>query len=254
VKPRLWVVMPALNEATAIGEVLAGVARSWIDIGERAPWSALQAPLCIVVDNGSTDDTAERARRHGAQVVYEPRRGYGQACLSGLQAIAAAQPTANDLVTFLDADASDDPGDLPALLRPLLVGEADLVVGSRVLGERESGALLPQQRVGNWLATRAIGRLTGVRFTDLGPFRALSWSTLCALQLRDRDFGWTVEMQLKAAAQGLRCVEVPVRYRRRIGRSKISGTLRGSWLAGTTILRTLARFWIESRRRRGRPQ
>ena len=252
--PRLWIVMPALNEEAAIAGVLADIDRAWAAVAGRAPWSQLSAPHCIVVDNGSSDRTGERALAQRAQLVREPRRGYGQACLSGLDAIATQAPSGDDCVVFLDADASDDAADLPALLLPLLTERADLVVGSRVLGLRERGALTPQQRLGNWLATRAIRSITGVRFTDLGPFRALRWSGLRELQMQDRDYGWTVEMQLKAASQGYRCVEVPVRYRRRIGRSKISGTLRGSWLAGTTILRTIGRFWLVSRARPTRAQ
>jgi len=144
-------------------------------------------------------------------------------------------------VLFMDADRSDDPRDTPAVLEPILAGRADLVIGSRVLGDREPGALTPQARVGNWIATRLIAWLYGVRYTDLGPFRAIRYPALAALGMRDPDFGWTVEMQVKAARSGLRSTEVPVRYRRRIGRSKISGTLRGATAAGVKILGTIAR-------------
>jgi hypothetical protein len=145
------------------------------------------------------------------------------------------------VVVFLDGDFSDDPSELPALVAPIVSGDADLVIGSRVRGVRERGALLPQARVGNWIATTLIRWRFGHRFTDLGPFRAIRWESLTALDMRDEAFGWTVEMQIKALQRGMRVVEVPVRYRARIGRSKISGTLRGSVLAGWTILRTIAR-------------
>ena len=145
-----------------------------------------------------------------------------------------------DVVAFMDGDLADDPADFPALLHQILEG-ADLVIGSRVTGESERGALSPHQAFGNWLATRLIQGLYGVSFTDLGPFRMVRWSARQRIEMRDEDFGWTVEMQVRAAKLGLRCAEVPVRYRRRVGVSKISGTLRGSFMAGTIILSTIAR-------------
>ncbi len=182
------------------------------------------------------------AREGGARVVHEPRRGYGSACLAGIAALDRP-----DIVVFLDGDASDDPSDLPALLAPLLRDDADLVIGSRTLGARERGALLPQAIVGNWIATRLIAAFWGVRFTDLGPFRAIRAEALRRLDMRDRDFGWTVEMQVKAARAGLRCTEVPVRYRQRVGRSKITGTLAGTLRASHKILFTIAReAWFPS--------
>jgi glycosyltransferase involved in cell wall biosynthesis len=216
-------VIPALNEAESLGAVL----------------DALPSPLVrrvVVADNGSTDGTARVAREHGATVVLEPRRGYGAACLKGLEALAADPP---DVVLFLDADRSDDPAQAGAVLAPILEGRADLVVGSRVLGEREPGALSPHARFGNWLATRLLAALYGARYTDLGPFRAIRYDALMSLGMGDRDFGWTVEMQVKAARRGLRHTEVPVRYRRRVGRSKISGTVGGSVRAGVKILATV---------------
>ena len=217
-------VIPALNEAGAVALVL----------------DALPRPLVrriVVCDNGSTDDTAAIARAHGAIVVREPRRGYGAACLKALAALEADPP---DVVLFLDADLSDDPADAGRILEPILDGRADLVIGSRTLGTREPGALTPQARFGNWLATRLLLALYGVRFTDLGPFRAIRYRSLLDLDMRDRDFGWTVEMQIKAARSGLRAAEVPAHYRRRIGRSKISGTLLGSVRAAIKILGTIA--------------
>jgi glycosyltransferase involved in cell wall biosynthesis len=225
----VWIVMPAFNEADSIGLVLDALPRR-----ERI--------TVVVANNGSTDCTAEIAREHGATVVLEPRRGYGQACLTALEHIATLRPAADDIVAFLDADFSDDPRELDLVLAPILRDEADLVIGSRVLGSREPGALLPQARWGNWLAGHLMHWMTGVRFSDLGPFRAIPWATLRSLGMRDRAFGWTVEMQLKAASSGLRCVEVPVSYRKRVGRSKITGTLRGTVLASVTILSILGRW------------
>ncbi len=221
--PRVSVVIPALNEEHALPLVLAGLPRASIH-------------EIVVADNGSTDGTAHVARAGGARVVREPRRGYGGACLAAIAALDRP-----DIVVFLDADHSDDPRDLPNVVAPILDGRADLVIGSRVTGEREAGALLPQAIAGNWLATRLIALLWGVRFTDLGPFRAIRAESLARLDMRDRDFGWTAEMQVKAARHGLRCIEVPVRYRKRVGRSKITGTLAGTLRAAHKILLTIAR-------------
>jgi glycosyltransferase involved in cell wall biosynthesis len=193
----------------------------------------------VVADNGSTDDTAEVARAAGALVVTEPRRGYGAACLA---AIAARRADPPDVVAFVDADHSDDPRELALVLAPVLEGRADLCVGSRTLGASEPGAFTPVQAFGNRLAPALLRALWGVRVTDLGPFRAIRWSALESLHMRDRDYGWTVEMQARALAAGLRYAEVPVAYRRRrLGRSKVSGTVRGVWGAGTKILWTIAR-------------
>jgi glycosyltransferase involved in cell wall biosynthesis len=192
----------------------------------------------VVVDNGSTDGTAAVARAAGATVVREPRRGYGAACLAGLAHLREHPP---GVVAFLDADASDDPVQLPEVLAPLLEGRADLVVGSRVRGIPAPGSLTVPQVLGNRLAVALLVLLFGVRYTDLGPFRAIRWAALERLGMRDRGYGWTVEMQARAARAGLRAVEVPVRYRRRIGRSKISGTVRGVFGAGAKILLTIAR-------------
>lgn len=236
-EPVVWIVMPALDEEEAIGHVL-----------DVLP----PGPRVVVCDNGSRDRTAKIARAGGATVIRDDRRGYGQACLSALAEVRRLGAVAEDLVCFLDADFSDDPAELEAVLEPLRADRADLVIGSRVRGESEPGALLPQARWGNWLATRCIRWVTGVSFTDLGPFRALRYGTLESLHMEDRAFGWTVEMQLKAASRGLRCVEVPVRYRRRIGRSKITGTLKGTVLASVTILSILAKWAVRPRDRRFR--
>ncbi len=219
------VVIPALDEERALPLVLSDIPRPPVR-------------RVVVADNGSRDRTAEVAAEWGAEVVMEPRRGYGAACLRALAYLAEDPP---DVVVFLDGDHSDHPEELPALLAPIARGDADLVVGSRTLGARERGALSAQQLVGNAIACRALRALYGARYTDLGPFRAITWSALDRLGMRDRDYGWTIEMQLKAARAGLRHAEVPVSYRRRVGASKISGTVRGTISAGSKILFTLAR-------------
>ncbi|MEX0745483.1 MAG: TIGR04283 family arsenosugar biosynthesis glycosyltransferase [Phycisphaeraceae bacterium] len=222
------VVIPALNEAEAIGDVLDAIP-AWV-------------ARVVVVDNGSTDATAAVAREHGAVVVAEPRRGYGAACLRGLS--AAGMP---DVVVFLDADRSDEPSEMDRLVEPIVLGEADLVIGSRVLGEAEQGSLSLPQRFGNALASFLLRRLWGQACTDLGPFRAIRFDALLALQMSDLDYGWTVQMQARAMRMGLKVKEVPVSYRRRIGQSKISGTLRGMVGAGTKILMTIGRETVSGR-------
>jgi glycosyltransferase involved in cell wall biosynthesis len=224
---RSTLIIPALNEAGSIGQLLAQIP------------SGLFSQI-IVADNGSRDSTAGVARQAGAQVVEEPRRGYGQACLAGL---ARVQPETS-AVAFIDADLSDDPADLVRLVGFFEAGAYDLVIGSRVLGTPEPGSLTPLQRFGNGLATSLIRWLWGVSFTDLGPLRVLSVNALRRLDLGDRDFGWNVEMQAKAARLGLKVAEIPVRYRpRQSGKSKISGTVSGSILAGMKILLTIYRCW-----------
>jgi glycosyltransferase involved in cell wall biosynthesis len=224
------VIIPALNEEASLPRVLADLPA----VGR-----------VIVVENGSTDRTARLAAEGGCQVVTEPRRGYGAACLRGLTTIAnlvtqgAAPPL---VVAFLDADYSDHPDRLPTLVAPLLDGTADFVLGSRLLGEREPGAMPPQSLFGNRLACFLMRHLFGARYTDLGPFRAIAYPALLRLGMVDRNFGWTVEMQIKAARAGLRTLEVPVPYRRRIGRSKISGTLGGTIKAGWKILYVIGKY------------
>jgi glycosyltransferase involved in cell wall biosynthesis len=193
----------------------------------------------IVADNGSTDRTADLALQNDAEVVYEAERGYGAACLKALIHLAADPP---DIVVFLDGDYSDHPDELPSLIDPITSGDADMVIGSRARGRSERGALSLQQQVGNAIACRALRLLYGVRYTDLGPFRAIRWETLQALGMQDRNYGWTVEMQIKAAQRGIAYREVPVSYRQRIGVSKVSGTVRGSVSAGAKILWLLGRY------------
>lgn len=214
---RIGVVIPALDEEEAIGKVIAEIPDF--------------ADVIVVADNGSRDRTAEVARAAGAKVVCEDEPGYGAACLKALSDLPPVE-----IVVFLDGDYSDYPEDMVLLVDPIIAGEADMVIGSRILGGAEPGALTPQQVFGNWLATRLIALIWGERFTDLGPFRAIGSEALAGLHMADRDFGWTVEMQVKAAKSGLACREVPVRYRKRIGVSKISGTIRGAFKAGVKIL------------------
>ncbi|HAM39751.1 MAG TPA: UDP-glucose--dolichyl-phosphate glucosyltransferase [Candidatus Omnitrophica bacterium] len=225
---QVGVVIPARNEADVLGRVLADIPRALVH-------------EIIVVDNGSTDATASIALRAGARVVAEPVPGYGRACLKGIVALSPSVET----VVFMDADYSDYPEDLPKLLAPIEQDRADLVIGSRV-AHAQPGSLTVQQRLGNRLACRLMRWLFGVRYTDLGPFRAIRREALERLQMRDPGCGWTVEMQAKAARLRLRIEEVPVRYRPRIGRSKISGTLSGTVRAGIAILTTIARTALTS--------
>jgi hypothetical protein len=220
------VVIPALNEEASLPLVLADLPR---DLVRRV----------VVADNGSADGTARVAREGGAEVVAASRRGYGSACLAGLDHLRRTGPP--EIVVFVDADYSDHPDELPRLVAPILAGQADLVIGSRILGSREPGALLPQARAGNLVACLLIRLLYGHRFTDLGPFRAVRWGALERLAMADPNFGWTAEMQVKAVRRGLRSTEVPVSYRRRVGVSKITGTASGTIRAGYKILWTVAR-------------
>ena len=224
---RYALLIPALNEAESIGRLLGQIPKGLFS-------------QVIVVDNGSEDRTAEVARAAGACVVREPRRGYGQACLAGLERLHSETAA----VAFMDADLSDDPADLARLVRWFDEGGWDLVIGSRVLGNAQPGSLTFLQRFGNWLSTLLIRWLWSTPFTDLGPMRIVSRHALDALGLRDRDFGWNVEMQAKAARLRMRVCEIPVSYRRRAsGKSKISGTLIGSVRAGVKILWTIYRCW-----------
>lgn len=229
-KPVIDVIIPAQNEEKSLGLVLANIPRSLVR-------------EIVVCNNASTDATATIARAGGATVLEEPTSGYGSACLKAInylqQKSIEQQP---DIVVFMDADYSDYPEEMAALISPILEEDADLVIGSRVLGDMERGAMQPQQIFGNWLATNLIRLFYSYHFTDLGPFRAIKFKKLIALDMEDRDFGWTVEMQVKAAKMRFRTKEVPVSYRRRIGISKVSGTLRGSLLAGHKILWTIFKY------------
>jgi glycosyltransferase involved in cell wall biosynthesis len=225
---RIGVIIPVMNEVRALPQVLAAL----------PPVTAV-----LVADGGSTDGSQDVARRHGAVVVDVPGRGYGRACLA---ALAALPPV--DVVVFVDGDAADDLTDFAALVDPIRAGDKDMMLVSRVLGQRERGALTPQQVFGNWLACSLIRLLWGVRFTDLGPFRAIAKPALDRLNMRDTNYGWTVEMQVRAARLGLHCAEIPGRYRRRIGTSKVSGTVSGTLKAGTKILWVIGREAFAPRR------
>jgi glycosyltransferase involved in cell wall biosynthesis len=219
-------IIPALNEEESIGQVLAEIPAGVFG-------------QVLVVDNGSTDRTAAVASAHGALVLREPRRGYGSACLRG---IAQLDP-ATEIVVFLDADGSDAPAEAPRLIEPIAQGQADFVLGSRESGRRERGALKAHQRLGNRLAVWLIRARYGFRYTDLGPFRAIRLSSLHKLGMADRNYGWTIEMQIKVLQRGLRVIETPVSCRHRLGGvSKVSGTFGGSVAAGFKILWTIARL------------
>ncbi|MGH9768151.1 MAG: glycosyltransferase family 2 protein [Blastocatellia bacterium] len=224
-RPFVSVIIPAFNEEKSIGAVLAAIPPVWVD-------------EVIVVDNGSADQTEMIARQHGARVVSRPERGYGAACLAG---IAALKPETG-IIVFLDADFIDYPEEISLPIRPIVEWGADLALSTRMLDGASRAALMPQQRWGNWLATTLIRWRYGFRYTDLGPFRAIRREALDKSGMRDRNYGWTVEMQIKALQAGLRIVEVPMRYRVRIGRSKISGTLKGTLLAGAKILYTIGKY------------
>ncbi len=224
--PRIDVIIPAYNEEAAITLVVQEIPSLVREI--------------IVVSNGSTDLTDQRAKEAGATVLREEKKGYGNACLKGIAHLKAkALDQQPDIVVFLDGDYSDYPEEMINIVSPIMEDDVELVIGSRATGDREQGAMLPQQIFGNWLATTLIRWFYGVQFTDLGPFRAITFEKLIALDMRDPTYGWTVEMQVKAAKMKLKVAEVPVRYRRRIGVSKVTGTVKGTILAGYKILWTI---------------
>jgi glycosyltransferase involved in cell wall biosynthesis len=227
--PSIRVIVPAFNEARSIGLVVGDIPDGLVD-------------EVIVVNNASTDETVVNARAAGATVITEQRRGYGSACLAG---IAYADGMGTDIVVFLDGDYSDHPDEMAALVRPIITEEADMVIGSRMLGERESGAMLPQAVLGNRLACALMRRFWGAEYTDLGPFRSISMDSLKSLGMCDQTFGWTIEMQIKAIRAGLRIREVPVSYRRRVGVSKITGTVNGTVRASYKILKTIFKYALQ---------
>lgn len=222
------VIIPAFNEQNAVSQVIDEIPKDLVN-------------EIIVVDNGSTDQTFRKAEEAGATAINEPKRGYGQACLAGMNHIASKSDLP-DIVVFIDGDRSDFPAEMPKLVAPILNNEVDFVIGSRALGQKESGSMTPQQIFGNWLATTLIKLLYGADFTDLGPFRAIRYSNLLSLKMADTNYGWTVEMQLKAAKKKLQFKEIPVNYRRRIGISKVSGTLKGTVMAGYKIIFSIFRY------------
>jgi glycosyltransferase involved in cell wall biosynthesis len=222
------VIIPAFNEENGVAQVISEIPRKIVsDV--------------VVVNNASSDETETKARNAGAIVLNEPVRGYGRACLKGIEYLSTRKPHP-DIVVFLDADYSDYPEEIEKLVNPILFEGVDLVIGSRALGKKEAGSMTAQQIFGNWLATRLLRLLYNAKFTDLGPFRAIKFPSLLDLGMQDKTYGWTVEMQLKAAQKKMRWKEVPVRYRRRIGFSKISGTVSGTVMAGYKIIWTILRY------------
>ncbi len=223
---RISIIIPAFNEESSIGFVLDALPQNLIH-------------EIIVVNNASTDDTARVATQHGARVVEETRRGYGSACLKGMEELDAP-----DIVVFLDGDFSDYPEEITELIKPIEKGEKDFVLGSRMLLPESRMALLPQARYGNQLAVFLINLFFDYRFTDLGPFRAIRYDSLLDIGMQDTNFGWTVEMQIKAVKKKLRIQEVPVKYRERVGVSKITGTIKGTLGAGTKIIYTIFKYLL----------
>lgn len=223
--PIIDVIIPVYNEADSIGKVIAEI-------------PAQLVRHIIVCNNGSTDDTADIALKAGAKVLHQPIKGYGNACLKGMEYVSTLE-ILPDIIVFIDGDYSDYPEEMPLLIEPILKNEVDMVIGSRALGSMESGAMMPQQIFGNWLATTLIKFIYNYDFTDLGPFRSIRYDKLMSMEMADKTFGWTVEMQVKAAKMNMKTMEVPVRYRKRIGKSKVSGTVKGTILAGHKILWTI---------------
>lgn len=220
------VIIPAYNEEHSIAKVIGDIPDFVRHI--------------VVVNNNSSDATKSTAQGAGAIVVDEPQRGYGKACLAGMAYLAnlKIQP---EIVVFLDGDYSDYPEQMVQLVRPIEEGSADFVIGSRAKGQKEGGSMTFPQIFGNWLATRLMRWIYKADYSDLGPFRAIRWPALLALNMQDQDYGWTIEMQIKAAKQGLKITEVPVNYKKRIGTSKVSGTIKGTVMAGYKILWTIFR-------------
>jgi len=226
--PDIRVIIPAYNEQNAVGLVI-----------DEIPTGLVSE--IIVVDNASTDSTAEKAQLRGATVISQTEKGYGNACLKGIEHITNSR-TQPDIVVFLDGDHSDYPEKMRELTQPIVENQAEMVIGSRALGHKQRGSMTFPQLFGNWLSTNLLKIIYGVRYTDLGPFRAIKYTSLMQLNMQDRTFGWTVEMQLKIAKLSLRFVEIPVDYRVRVGTSKISGTVKGSLMAGYKILYTIFKY------------
>ena len=225
---RIGVIIPAHNEEESIAGVIKEIPSSLVH-------------EIVVVNNHSSDSTARIAKESGATVMDEKRKGYGWACLKGIEYFKS-QRTAPEIIVFLDGDYSDYPEELALIVKPIIEEDYDLVIGSRTLGIKEKGSITPQQILGNWLATFLIRIFYHIHYTDLGPFRAIKFESLVALNMTDKTYGWTVEMQVKAAKKGYKCCEIPVNYRKRIGVSKVSGTLKGTIGAGFRILLTVFRY------------
>lgn len=227
---KINVIIPVFNESGSIGYVLNDIPHDRVE-------------EVIVVNNGSTDNTAGIARDAGATVLLETTKGYGAACLKGIEYISNKLPEHQpDIIVFMDGDYSDFPEQLIDVVKPIVNNEADMVIGSRAKGKREQGSMYPHQLFGNWLATTLMRLFLKADFSDLGPFRAIRWSSLQELKMQDTNYGWTVEMQVKAVKNKIRYTEVPVDYRRRIGKSKITGTIKGTVLAGYKIIFTIIKY------------
>ena len=227
-KPKIVVIIPAYNEENSIAKVVNDIPEGLVD-------------KVIVVNNNSNDATDKNAQGAGATVLHENRPGYGYACLKGIEYAKQMHPLP-DIVVFIDADYSDHPEEMPLLLHPIINDGMDMVIGSRALGKKEKGSMTVQQIFGNRLATRLLKMFYGVQYTDLGPFRAIRYDKLMDINMQDTTYGWTVEMQLKAAKLKMNIAEVPVSYRKRIGQSKISGTVKGTLLAGYKIITTIFKY------------
>jgi|TARA_B110000459_G_scaffold56747_2_gene63744 glycosyltransferase involved in cell wall biosynthesis len=227
-KPIIDVIIPAFNEENSVGNVVRDIPKDLVR-------------EIIVVNNNSTDDTATNAKNAGATVLTEPIMGYGNACLKGM-AHVAKKDNKPDIIVFLDADYSDYPEEIVEVIAPIMNQNMDMAIGSRALGNLEKGSMTPQQIFGNWLATFLLKLFYGVSYTDLGPFRAIKYSSLVALGMKDKTYGWTVEMQVKSAKQKMKTCEVPVNYRVRIGFSKVSGTVKGTIGAGYKIITTIFKY------------
>jgi len=226
-KQHIKVIIPAYNEADSIAKVINDIPSIVNEI--------------IVVSNNSTDNTEVNATKAGATVLQEPRKGYGYACLKGMKYITT-QKIKPEIIVFLDGDYSDFPEQLIELITPIIEENIDFVLGARVKEKREKGSMTPQQIFGNWLATYLMKILFKSSFKDLGPFRAIKYDKLIALKMEDKTYGWTIEMQLKALKQKFSYLEIPVKYRNRIGTSKVSGTLKGTILAGIKILNWIFKY------------
>jgi glycosyltransferase involved in cell wall biosynthesis len=227
-QPTIVVIIPALNEQDSIGKVVNEIPKD-------------NVLAILVCNNGSSDQTEEVAKKAGAIVLNEPKPGYGWACLKGMDYVAKME-TKPDIIVFIDGDYSDYPAELPNVVAPIIHQNIDLVIGSRALGAKEKGSMTVPQRFGNWLATRLMRLFYRVRYTDLGPFRAIKYSKLCQLNMQDKTYGWTIEMQLKAAKHKLKYTEVPVNYKKRIGVSKVSGTIKGTLMAGYKIIFAIFKY------------
>lgn len=225
-RPKIMVVIPAFNEEQSISKVINDIPKNWVN-------------EVVVVSNNSTDQTIDVARKAGATVLEENRKGYGWACLKGIDYVKSKNA---EIIVFLDGDYSDYPEQLPEIVKPILEQDIDMVIGSRALGNKEKGSMTFPQRFGNWLATRLMRIFYRVRFTDLGPFRAIKTSALEKLEMADKTYGWTIEMQIKAAKYNLSFTEVPVDYKNRIGTSKVSGTVKGAVSAGIKIIFAIFKY------------